>query len=88
MLFRSADGLTILLMGPSFTINPFARAKLPYDTAQDFIGIARLAANPLLFSMHPSLPVRTPAQLIALAKAKPGEYNYAAGSIGAGSRLS
>lgn len=75
-----ADGLTVLLMGPSFTINPFARAKLPYDTAQDFIGIARLAANPLLFSVHPSLPVRTPAQLIALAKAKPGELTYGTAS--------
>ena len=51
-----ADGHTVLLMGPSFTINPFARSKLPYDTAQDFTGVAGLAANPLMFSVHPSLP--------------------------------
>src|SRR5258705_13473122 len=55
-----ADGHTLLLMGPSFTINLFARSKLPYDTVQDFTGIARLAANPLLFSVHPSLPAKTP----------------------------
>jgi tripartite-type tricarboxylate transporter receptor subunit TctC len=75
-----ADGHTILLMGPSFTINPFARAKLPYDTAQDFTGIAGLAANPLLFSVHPSLPAKTPRELIALARAKPGELTYGTAS--------
>ena len=75
-----ADGHTLLLMGPSFTINPFARSKLPYDTAQDFTGIARLAANPLLFSVHPSLPANTPRELIALARAKPGELTYGTAS--------
>ncbi|HYK14536.1 MAG TPA: tripartite tricarboxylate transporter substrate binding protein [Burkholderiales bacterium] len=75
-----ADGHTLLLMGPSFTINPFARSKLPYDTAQDFTGIARLAANPLLFSVHPSLPAQTPRELIALARAKPGELTYGTAS--------
>ena len=75
-----ADGHTLLLMGPSFTINLFARAKLPYDTVQDFTGIARLAANPLLFSVHPSLPAKTPRELIALARAKPGELTYGTAS--------
>jgi tripartite-type tricarboxylate transporter receptor subunit TctC len=75
-----ADGHMLLLMGPSFTINPFARSKLPYDTAQDFTGIARLAANPLLFSVHPSLPAKTPRELIALARAKPGELTYGTAS--------
>jgi tripartite-type tricarboxylate transporter receptor subunit TctC len=75
-----ADGHTILLMGPSFTINPFARSKLPYDTAQGFTGIARLAANPLLFSVHPWLPAKSPRDLIALARAKPGELTYGTAS--------
>jgi tripartite-type tricarboxylate transporter receptor subunit TctC len=75
-----ADGHTILLMGPSFTINLFARAKLPYDTVQDFTGIARVAANPLLFSVHPSLPAKTPRELIALARGKPGELTYGTAS--------
>ena len=75
-----ADGHTVLLMGPSFTINPFARSTLPYDTARDFTAIARLAANPLLFSVHPSLPAKTPRELIALARAKPGELTYGTAS--------
>ena len=75
-----ADGHTILLIGPSFTINLYARDKLPYDTIRDFTGVARLAANPLLFSVHPSLPVTTPAALIALARSRPGELTYATSS--------
>lgn len=75
-----ADGHTLLLIGPSFTINLFARERLPYDTVRDFTGVARLAANPLLFSVHPSLPVRTPAALVALARSRPGELTYATAS--------
>jgi len=74
-----ADGHTLLLMGPSYTINLYAR-KLPYDTINDFAAVARLAANPLLFSVHPSLPVRTPKDLVALAKRKPGELTYGTAS--------
>ena len=73
------DAHVLLLMGPSYTINLFAR-KLPYDTERDFVGIARLAANPLLYSVHPSLPVRTPKELVALARSKPGELTYATAS--------
>ena len=73
------DAHVLLLMGPSYTINLFAR-KLPYDTERDFMGIARIAANPLLFSVHPSLPVRTTKELVALARAKPGELTYATAS--------
>lgn len=74
-----ADAHVLLLMGPSYTINLFAR-KLPYDTERDFAAIARLAANPLLFSVHPSLPVRTTQALVALARSKPGELTYATAS--------
>jgi tripartite-type tricarboxylate transporter receptor subunit TctC len=74
-----ADAHVLLLMGPSYTINLFAR-KLPYDTERDFAAIARLAANPLLFSVHPSLPARNTKELVALAKAKPGELTYATAS--------
>lgn len=80
LVVRAApDAHTILLMGPSYTINLHAR-KLPYDTANDFTGVAKLAANPLLLSVHPSLPVRTPKELVALAKAKPGEVTYGTAS--------
>lgn len=82
-----ADGHTILLIGPSFTINLFAREKLPYDTVREFTGVARLAMNPLLFSVHPSLPVKTPAELIALARSRPGELTYATASPTGSQRL-
>jgi len=75
-----ADGHTILLMGPSFTINLYARDRLPYDTVKDFTGIARLASNPLLISVHPSLPVRSVKELVALARARPGELTYGTAS--------
>ncbi len=74
-----ADAHVILLMGPSYTINLFAR-KLPYDTERDFTGIARLAANPLLFSTHPSVPARSLKELVSLARSKPGELTYATAS--------
>ena len=50
MARAQAGAHTILLMGPSYTINLFPR-KLPYDTEKDFAGIARLVPNPLLFSI-------------------------------------
>jgi tripartite-type tricarboxylate transporter receptor subunit TctC len=81
-----ADAHVILLMGPSYTINLFAR-KLPYDTERDFAGIARLAANPLMFTVHPSVPARNIKELVALAKAKPGELTYATASPTGSQRL-
>lgn len=81
------DGHTLLMIGPSFTINLFARDKLPYDTVRDFTGVARLAANPLLISVHPSVPAKTPAALIALARSRPGELTYATASPTGSQRL-
>ena len=72
-----ADGYTFLLMGTAFTTNPAVRLKLPYDTMKDFAGVARIASNPMLISVHPSLPVRTLKELIALARVRPGQLTYA-----------
>lgn len=82
-----ADGHTLLLMAPSFTINPFVRSKLPYDTLKDFAAVTRLAANPLVISVHPSLPAKTVKDLIALARERPGELTFATASIIGGQRL-
>ena len=54
-----ADGHTLLLMAQSFTVNSIVRSKLPYDTFKDFTGVTRLASNPLVISVHPSLPARS-----------------------------
>jgi len=82
-----ADGHTVLFIGNGFTMNPALRAKLPYDTAKDFTGLARVASNPLVVSVHPSLPVKTLKQLVALARTRPGELTFASGTAAGGLRL-
>lgn len=82
-----ADGHTLLLMAPSFTINPVVRSSMPYDTFRDFSGVTRLASNPLVVSIHPALPARDVKQLIALARSRPGELTFATASILGGQRL-
>jgi tripartite-type tricarboxylate transporter receptor subunit TctC len=82
-----ADGHTLFLMAPSFTINPLVRSKMPYDTLQDFAGVTRLASNPLVISVHPSLPAKTVRELVALARARPGELTFGTASIIGGQRL-
>ena len=63
--------------------NPALYPKLPYDAVKDFAPIIFVAATPYVLSVHPSLPVTTVKQLIALAKSRPGQINY--GSAGNGS---
>src|SRR5688572_70170 len=78
------DGYT-LLMGTNSThsSNPALYAKLPYDPVKDFAPITLTVATPYVLTTHPSLPVTTLKQLIAFAKARPGQLNY--GSAGNGS---
>jgi tripartite-type tricarboxylate transporter receptor subunit TctC len=82
-----ADGHTLLLMAPSFTINQFVRSKLPYDTVKDFTGVTLLASGALLIAVHPSLPAKNTKELVALARANPGKLTYATASIIGGQRL-
>ena len=82
-----ADGHTLLLMASSFTINPLVRSQMPYDTLQDFTGVTRIASNPLVISLHPSLPAKSAKELVALARARPGELTFATASIIGGQRL-
>jgi tripartite-type tricarboxylate transporter receptor subunit TctC len=82
-----ADGHTILLMAPSFTINQFVRSKLPYDTVKDFTGVTLIASGALLIAVHPSLPAKNTKELVALARANPGKLTYATASVIGGQRL-
>ena len=79
-----ADGYTIVLgsAGP-LTINPNIREKVPYDTLRDFAPITLATVSPFTLVVHPSSPAKSVKELIALARAKPGELNY--GSAGNGS---
>ncbi|MDP2242278.1 MAG: tripartite tricarboxylate transporter substrate binding protein [Burkholderiales bacterium] len=76
------DGYTLLTSAPEFSINPSMRSKLPYDPLKDFAFISQLSAGQFMLASHPSVPVKTVKQLIALAKARPGQLNY--GSSGTG----
>ncbi|MDH4181786.1 MAG: tripartite tricarboxylate transporter substrate binding protein [Betaproteobacteria bacterium] len=78
-----ADGYTLMLAPAPFVIAPLMYQKLTYDTAKDFTGVALLASSPLILTVHPSVGVSTPQELLALGKAKPGAVAY--GSPGSGS---
>jgi tripartite-type tricarboxylate transporter receptor subunit TctC len=78
------DGYTLLVgSSAAFAINPNLMAKLPYDPVRDFAPVGMFATLSYALDVHPSLPVRSLRELLALARAKPGEINY--GSAGQGS---
>ncbi|MDB5863861.1 MAG: hypothetical protein JWO70_1667 [Betaproteobacteria bacterium] len=81
------DGYTILMVTAAHTINPSVFIKLPYDPVKDLAAITMLSSTPYLFVAHPSLAAKNVAELIALAKAKPRQLNYAAGGVAVGSHL-
>lgn len=81
------DGHTLLMVSSSYTINPSVYAKMPYDPKKDLLPVTMVGSTPYLFAAHPTVPAKTVSQLIALAKAKPGQLNYAAGGVGVGSHL-
>jgi tripartite-type tricarboxylate transporter receptor subunit TctC len=76
------DGYTLVNVQASFTANAALRAKMAYDPMGDFAYIGMMAQGPLLAVVHPSLPVKNVKELIALARARPGQINY--GSTGTG----
>ena len=80
-----ADGYTLLATASTLTINPSLYPVLPYDPIRSFAPITLIGSTPLILVVHPSLPVKSLKDLIALAKAKPGELHY--GSAGNGSTL-
>jgi tripartite-type tricarboxylate transporter receptor subunit TctC len=80
------DGYTLLVTGNSFWTGPLLR-KAPFDPVTDFSTITLAATSPNVVVVHPSLPVQSIKELIALAKARPGQLNYASGELGSGTHL-
>lgn len=76
------DGYTLVMVSGSHAINPSLYKKLPYDTARDFAPISMLVSGPGLLVVHPSVPAKTVKDLIALARSRPGELNYASAGSG------
>ena len=81
-----ADGYAILVGSNSLWTGPLLQ-KTSYDPVRDFSPISMTTRAPLFVVVHPSLPVKSVKDLIALAKAKPGQLNYSTGSIGASTHL-
>lgn len=83
-----ADGYS-LFMGVSVVLAPGRSlyAKLPYDALRDFAPVSRVGSGAYLLAVHPSLPVKSAQELVALAKARPAQLHYASGGVGSGQHL-
>jgi tripartite-type tricarboxylate transporter receptor subunit TctC len=84
----SPDGYTLLVVAASFAISPSIYKQLPFDPIRDFAPITMVSALPNVLVIQPSLPVKSTQELIAFARAKPGELNYASSGLGTGTHLS
>jgi tripartite-type tricarboxylate transporter receptor subunit TctC len=82
------DGYTLLINNVSLAVNVTLYPKLPYDTLKDLEPVSLVGRQPNILVVHPSLPVKTVKELIALARAKPGQLAYGSGGIGSSSHLS
>jgi len=78
----AADGHTILLPTVTYTTSAATQTRLPFDPVNDLAGVTMVGEGPFLVTVHPSLPVKTLKDLIALAKSKPGHLNYASSGTG------
>jgi len=71
-----ADGHTLLVVFPSFVINPALRREMSFDPLKDFKAVGQTMSVPMAIAVHPAVPARTLEELIALARARPGEISY------------
>ncbi len=83
-----ADGYTLLFVSSPHSVNPSMYAKLPYDTLRDFAPVSLVALSPYVLVTHPSLPVRSVKDLVALAKKRPDQILYGSGGSGSSAHLS
>ena len=81
------DGYTLLFPSSAHTIVPSLYSKVPYDALKDFAPISQLTSQPYILGVHPSVSAKSAKELIALAKSKPGQLNYASGGSGTAPHL-
>jgi tripartite-type tricarboxylate transporter receptor subunit TctC len=81
------DGHTLLMVTSTVAINPSVQRKLPYDTLRDLAPVTIVVSTPFSLVTHPALPVRSAAELIRLARAKPGQLMYPSSGIGSANHL-
>ncbi|HTD91186.1 MAG TPA: tripartite tricarboxylate transporter substrate binding protein, partial [Burkholderiales bacterium] len=83
-----ADGYTMLVATiTTLAVNPALYRKLPYHPERDFAPVTMLGSTPYLLAVHPTVPARSVAQLVAHAKANPGKLNFGSAGIGSGNHL-
>ncbi len=82
-----ADGYTLLQVTQAHTVNVSLFKSLAYDVVRDFVPITKLDISPLIVVVHPSLPVKTIAELVKIAKSKPGAINYGSAGVGTSTYL-
>jgi tripartite-type tricarboxylate transporter receptor subunit TctC len=82
------DGYTLLLVSPTFTINPAVKKTMPFDTIKDFTPVAFIARSPLLLTASNKLPVKSARELFDLARNKPGQITYASSGLGSINQIS
>lgn len=76
------DGYTLLMVPVTYAVTPSLFPKMAYDAVKDLAPVAQVAAAPFILVVHPTLPVKTVKDLIALARSRPGQINYASASAG------
>ncbi len=83
MVARAApDGYTLLMNTLPFVVNPNIFPRVPYHPINDFAPVGLVSSSPSMLTVHPSVPVHTVRDLLALARARPGQINYASAGIG------
>jgi tripartite-type tricarboxylate transporter receptor subunit TctC len=82
------DGYTLGVVSTGHVVNPVLYPNLPYDTLKDFSGVSPLAGQPSVLVVSPSLGVKTAKDLVAMAKARPGQLNYATAGVGSAAHIS
>ncbi len=83
----NSDGYTLLSVSNAHSVAPAIYPKLPYDTLKDFAGITMTANGPALLLVSPAIGVKSAKDLIALAKAKPGQLNFSSAGVGSGTHF-
>src|SRR5947209_3834155 len=76
------DGYTLIVVPPNIVVNPALFEKVPYDPYKDFEPVTLAVTTPDVLSVHPSLPVQTVKDLVALIKSSPGKYSFASPGTG------
>lgn len=83
------DGYTLFMgTGSVNSVFPAVKKNLPFDTMRDFVGVSNFFITPNILVVHPSVPAKSVAELIALLKAHPDQYNYASSGVGSSIHLS